>query len=184
MLLPAGEGPCDAAKFTPEVCAAACYQGMKAQADASGGTILVGSENGAECFCDVMPATMPDWTGKAWDPTRPLTPSPGKCVSVCTGEKTPLSDGLPPGDSGCGAGWILDVYTLDCGSDWGWAFIAFAVRARQPTNQSLRRTIAFHPRLKISDTGLCRSPRRAGWWRGRVYRWIRCLQPQDKGTPT
>ena len=24
---------------------------------------------------------------------------------------------------GCGAGWIIDVYVVDCGSDWGWWFL-------------------------------------------------------------
>ena len=62
------------------------------------------------------------WNRKAWDPTRPLTESKA-CTSVCAGGKAGEDLGLPPGDNGCGAGWIIDVYTLDCGSDWGWAFL-------------------------------------------------------------
>eukprot|EP01045_Picozoa_sp_COSAG04_P004157 COSAG04_NODE_176_length_21411_cov_10.599240_24_plen_92_part_00 len=24
---------------------------------------------------------------------------------------------------GCGGGWIIDVYVVDCGGDWGWWFL-------------------------------------------------------------
>ena len=104
--------------MTPEYCAQACYAGMKATLDKMGGILLVGPENGNECFCDIVP----EWTGKAWDPTRPLTPSTA-CNSACAGGKAGEDLDLPPGDTGCGAGWIIDVYTLDCGSNWGWVFL-------------------------------------------------------------
>ena len=67
--LPPGEGPCDGAKMTPEYCAQACYAGMKATLEATGGIILVGPENGEECFCDIVP----EWTGCA---SLALAPSP------------------------------------------------------------------------------------------------------------
>ena len=137
-MLPPSEGVCDGNKMTPELCAEGCYAGMRAQAEASGGLVLAGPENGNECFCDVVP----EWSGKAWDASRPLTPSK-LCNKPCAGGKGDVSlcapdgyrlcrddnkddiwvGGRPEGDMGCGAGWIIDVYVVDCGSDWGWWFL-------------------------------------------------------------
>ena len=85
-MLPPSEGGCDGNKMTPQLCAEGCYAGMRAQAEASGGLVLAGPENGNECFCDVVP----EWSGKAWDASRPLTPSK-LCTKPCAGGKGDVS---------------------------------------------------------------------------------------------
>ena len=86
VVLPPSEGVCDGNKMTPQLCAEGCYAGMRAQAEASGGLVLAGPENGNECFCDVVP----EWSGKAWDSSRPLTPSK-LCTKPCAGGKGDVS---------------------------------------------------------------------------------------------
>ena len=85
VVLPPSE-TCDGNKMTPQLCAEGCYAGMRAQAEASGGVVLAGPENGNECFCDVVP----EWSGKAWDSSRPLTPSK-LCTKPCAGGKGDVS---------------------------------------------------------------------------------------------
>ena len=53
LTLPAGT-TCVPAKMTPEYCATMCWAGLQTTAEATGATILVGPEAGAQCFCDTV----------------------------------------------------------------------------------------------------------------------------------
>ena len=59
-----------------------------------------GAEGGNQCYC-----------GHEITPTSKL--APGHCTIACEGQLSEI----------CGGGCAIDVYQLDCGSDWGWAVI-------------------------------------------------------------
>lgn len=92
---------CDSKTLTATGCADLCAQM---------GFSFAGVEGGAQCYCgnEISSAAKKDGS----------TPfGPAACNSPCAGM---------PGEM-CGGSCALDIYTVDCGSKWGWIFLASMV---------------------------------------------------------
>lgn len=78
---------------------------MGAADPTNGPYLLAGVESGNQCFCDAKRnPTYPEGNKRAVG-----------CTMPCTGAPTTM----------CGGAGFIEIYQIDCGSDWGLGFLIF-----------------------------------------------------------
>jgi hypothetical protein len=96
---------CENTKMTPEMCAAACLDAFEDK----GGVVAIGVEYATECYCT---NTWPVEKAGVAQKVPAVAPS-SSCGMPCSGDAS----------SKCGGTNFIEVWKVDCGSDWGWAFL-------------------------------------------------------------
>ena len=96
---------CENTKMTPELCAAACLDAF----EDNGGVRAIGVEYATECYCT------PTWpVEKAGVPQKvPAVAPSSNCGMPCSGDASRK----------CGGTNFIEVWKVDCGSNWGWFFL-------------------------------------------------------------